>query len=186
MDSLLTYLDSPEFRHDVFNPGDSIFDQRFLQVITLHGHRFFGAGPPLVTAFFWACRECHSLQESGDAKMIWPIESAQLYFLAVGPDSGLEFGWPYVQLQNAGNPGDGHFDAVAGPLGKGAHRPEDNRQKCGDFHLERDCTNPRQTTPRHHLSCPSSQHGSLLRAPTPTLPLAGPIRPEPAVRRRDP
>ena len=53
----------------------------------------FGAEPPLVAAFFSACQKCHSLQEGGDAKMIWSTESAQLYFLAIGPDAGLEFGW---------------------------------------------------------------------------------------------
>jgi hypothetical protein len=61
MDSLLARLDSLEYWYDVFNPGDSIFNRRSLQVIALHAHRLFGAGPPLVTTFFSAGRECHSL-----------------------------------------------------------------------------------------------------------------------------
>jgi hypothetical protein len=74
--------------------------------------------------------------------MMWSTESAQLYFLAIGPDAGLEFGWAYVELQNSGNARDRYFDLVASPLRKAADRTENGNQKYEDFHFGRDFTSP--------------------------------------------
>ena len=74
--------------------------------------------------------------------MIWSTESAQLYFLAIGPDAGLEFGWADVELQNSGNAGDRHFDLVANLVRKAADGTENGNQKYKDFHFGRDFTSP--------------------------------------------
>jgi hypothetical protein len=97
-----------------------------------HSSRHFSALAGNVTL----CRE------GGDAKMMWSTESAQLYFLAIGPDAGLEFGWAYVELQNSGNARDRYFDLVASPLRKAADRTENGNQKYEDFHFGRDFTSP--------------------------------------------
>jgi hypothetical protein len=56
MNVLLACFDPLEFRHDEFDPGDSVFDDRFLEIVPLEG-ALLGAGPPFIATLFRAGRK---------------------------------------------------------------------------------------------------------------------------------